>query len=287
MTETHTAETEAPEVVVETTAAEEDTPAKMHAFSSYVHVGPGAEGCEHGEDGACEELSHFHGWCRLPNQFERKTLRDKAGAASARCLRVLRDEDSDMRVMLDSELDAIAARGDKEGLIEEVVGKNFLEDHLQALREVQEENEDYLTIDEDRERLRVLEGTPEEERSAEEFDHLRAHIPAHTEKVNKRREEIEKPRRDAIKDKPIEELCDIVREQRVEALGNAARAEEYSKWEWYICTLKPKSPEKPGFPNERAFPHINEFTAAAPEVLDAIAMCVTDLEKEANDSLKG
>lgn len=271
----------------ETSPAEEATAKKMHAFSAYLHIGPGASECPNGENGQCKEVPHFHAWCRLPNQFERKTLRDKAAAASARTLRLLRDEDSDLRVILDNELDAVVARGDKESLIEEIVGKNFLEDHLQALREVKEENEDYETIDEDRERLRALAAMPEEERPTDEYEHLSAYLPKHTELVNARREAIEKPRREAVADKPVEELRDIVREQRIEALGNAGQVEEYSKWEWYICTLKPKSPDKPGFPNERVFAHINEFTSSAPEILEAVAATITDLENEANDSLKG
>jgi len=283
MTET-TATPEAPEA--ETTVAEDATPVKMHRFSTYLHVGPGAEECEHREDGACTERDHFHGWCRLPNQFERDTLREKAGAAAARRLRILRDEDSDMRVILDGELEALKARDDRDSLIEEITGKNFLEDHLRALQEVAEENEDYKTIDDDRERLRALEEMAEDERPTEEFEHLQTHIKDHTDLVNARRDDIEEPRREAVKEKTIDELCDIVREQRIDALGNASRTEAYSKWEWYICTFKPKPSDK-GFPNERVFPHINEFTAAPPEVLEAIATTITDLEKEANDSLKG
>lgn len=292
MTETMTPE-------AETSPAEEATPVRMHAFSAYLHLGPGASECDciktvcvDGEDvrvpdGSCTDSAHFHAWCRLPNQFERNFLREKAAAASARRLRLLRDTDSDTRVILDGELEAVVARGDSESLIEEIVGKSFLENHLQALHEIADENEEYSTIDDDRERLRALEAMAEEDRPAEEYEHLKVYVPEHTAKVNARREQIEAPARDAVKDKPVQELADIVREQRIEALGNVARGEEYSKWMWYICTLKPKSPEKPGFPNERVFPHINEFTSAAPEQLEAIAALVTDLEKEANEALKG
>lgn len=275
------------ETIVETSPAEEATPAKMHAYSQYLHVGPGAAECEHATDGACEDANHSHIWCRLPNQFERGFLRDKAAASGARRLRLLRDEDSDMRVILDGELDAVRARDGREELIEEIVGKDFLQNHLQALKEVTEEDESYETIDDDRERLRALEGLPDEERPTEEYEHLKAYLPEHTAKVNARREEIEKPAKEAVKDKPIEELVEIVREQRIEGLGNTARAEEYSKWEWYISTFKPKSPDKAGFPNERAFAHINEFTSAAPELIEAVAQIFTDLERESNESLKG
>lgn len=285
----------------ETSPAEEATAGKMHQFSRYIHVGPGAETCAciktvtdgRGEehvvaDGSCEDPEHFHIWVRLPNQFERESLRDKASAAEARKLRALHDLDSDSRIILDGELEAIVRADDREALIGEITGQNFLEDHLQALKEIAEEADgDYDTIDEDRERLRALEEMPEEERPSEEFEQLRVRLADHTEKVNKRRDEIEKPRREAVAEKPIEELCSIVRDLRIESAGNTTRRQEYGKWEWYICSFKPKSPDKPGFPNERAFGSIDHFTSSPPEVIDAIANVVVELEREAGEALKG
>lgn len=285
MTET-TITPDAPQA--ETSPAEDATPSRLHKFSAYVHVGAGAEECEHGEDGLCEDKDHFHGWCRLPNQFEREMLREKAAAAAARRLRLLADEDSDLRVILDGELRGLQAREARDELIEEVTRKDFLKNHLQAIQEVAEESDgDYDTIDEDRERLRALEAMPADERPTEEFEYLSKRLPEHTEKVNKRREEIEQPIRDSVKDKSVDELVSIVREQRIEALAAGARGEAYVKWQWYICTFKPKSPEKPGFPSERSFSSIDEFTHAAAETVEAIGQTMNELEQEASDSLKG
>jgi hypothetical protein len=276
--------TEAPE----SSHAEEATPAKMHRWSSYLHVGPGAAECPDGENGACTEKEHFHAWCRLPNQFERKAIGEKATASEARALRALRDPEKDARVVLDSEIEGMIARGDKEVFIDEIVGESFLEDHIRAVSEIAEEGEDqWDTIDEDRERLRALEAKPEDDRSEEEFTSLNDRIAEHTRLVNERRDLIQAPKRQAVQDKSVEELAAIVREARITQAAEAKRREDYLKWELYICTMAPKNPEKPGFPSERAFGSIDHFAAASPEQLEAITETVTDLEKEAADNLKG
>ena len=276
------------ETTPETSPAEGATPAKMYNYSEYVHVGPGASECEHGTDGACQDPTHFHAWCRLPNQFERKSLQDKAAAMKARKLRALRDPESDSRLILDSELEATKVRGDKEPLIEEIVNQEFLRDQLDALKEVQEEADgDYDTIDEDRERKRALEEMPEDDRPEEEFTYLVKRLAEHTEKVNATRDRIQLPRREAVEAKPIEELCDLVREQRMENIANQEHSQEYAKWQWYICTFQPKAPDKPGFPSERVWGSIDAFSHAAPEAIQAVTEVVGELEKESSETLKG
>ncbi|HXU05783.1 MAG TPA: hypothetical protein VN903_32735 [Polyangia bacterium] len=271
--------------------AEEETPQKMHNFSAYIHVGPGAEECEHREDGRCADRDHFHGWVRLPNQFERKSISDKAIAAEARKLRAFRDPESSDSVVLDNEIDAIVARDDREALIDEVVGADFLQDHIRAVKEIGEEDEqedgEWATIEEDRERLNALRGKSPEDRNEEEFEELGSRIARHAELVNARREEIQAPRRQALADTSIADLGTMVRQLRVEQMGNGIRREEALKWEMYVCTMKPKSPDKPGFPNERAFSSIDTFVAAPSEVLEPIANTVTRLNQEAGSHLKG
>src|SRR3954451_1473894 len=53
-------------------AAEHATAAQMFQFSTYLHVGPGAEGCE--DFASCADPLHFHAWCRLPNKFQHKDI---------------------------------------------------------------------------------------------------------------------------------------------------------------------------------------------------------------------
>lgn len=277
----------APEPQPETSPAEQATPAKMHRFSSYLHVGEGAVECEHAEDGACEEQGHMHMWVRMPNQFERKAIGDKAAAAAARRLRVMHDEDSDARAILEGELLTLQMANERDPLLSEIIGAHFLDDHLKAVKEVEEDDpEKWATIDEDRERLRALEEMAEEDRPEEEFTELRKHLNEHTTAVNEARERIEEPRKAAFEQNSIEELVEIVREKRIENISNQARREEYAKWQWYTCTLAPKSPDKPGFPSERYFSSIDAFVKAPEEAVEAIAELTAQLEAEAQEQLK-
>lgn len=277
-----------PDPEPESSPAENATAKKLHRYSAYVHLGEGAEECEHSTDGACTDNSHAHIWCRLPNQFERSSLSEKAAAAAARRLRVLRDPESDARVILDGELESMRINEQREEMVAEVVNSDFLADHLTALREVGEDDDgEWETIDEDRERLRALDAMSAEDRPTEEYDELKAHLAKHTELVNDRRDAVQLPRKEEMEAKPIEELCEVLREQRIDAMGTAARREEYAKWEWYVCSFKPKSPDKPGFPNERYFSSIDAFTQAPPEEIEAISEMVTTLDQEAAENLKG
>lgn len=298
-TPAQTEETAVPAPEPERSPAEDETPKKMHNFSAYIHVGPDAESCDCivavgdivAPNGRCADPEHFHAWIRLPNQFEKKSIADKAGAAEARRIRAFRDPNSNGSVMLDNEIEGIVLGGDKEALIDEIVGKDFLEDHLQAVREISDEDADedgeWATIEEDRDRLNALRGKLPEDRDEEEFEQLDARITAHAELVNERRDVIQAPKRGAVADKPIEELGQIVRQVRVEAIANGTRREESLKWEMYVCTMKPKDPSKPGFPSERAYPSIDAFVMAPAEVLEKIAETVTQLNQDSAAHLKG
>lgn len=284
--------------------AEEETPGKMHNFSGYIHVGPGAEECEsivtitdkrgvesRVPNGKCDDNDHFHAWVRMPNQFERKSIIDKAAAAEARRLRAFRDPESGESLVLDNEVEMLVIRGEREELIDEIVGSDFFQDHLRAVKEVAEEDEkedgEWATIEEDRERLNSLRDRAPEDRNEEEYAELGERIARHAEIVNARRDEIQAPRRQALTETPLADLGTMVRQLRVDAMASGTSREEKLKWEMYICTLRPKNPEKPGFPSERCFSSIDTFVAAAPEVLEAIAQTVTRLNQEAGGHLKG
>lgn len=265
--------------------AESRDSSRMFEFSRYVHVGPGAEECEDGENGRCQNPAHFHAWIRLPNQFQTASLREKADAATARKLRLLRDEESDSRVILDTELSEFARQGDKEALIDQVVGADFIKDHLAAMREVMS-REEYKTVEEDRERLRALEQKPDEERNEEEFEELQKHVASYVDAVNEERESIQKPLRDSLAEKTVEELVDLVREERIKVIAREAGEQAYSQWEWYIGTLKPKDPSKPGMPSERIYGSVDHLMAAAPEIIAALQDAFREIEAAAGRSLQ-
>lgn len=261
---------------VETSAAEEQAPQQLFRFASFVHVGPGADVCEEGEDGSCANPLHFHAWCRLPNQFQHASIRDKALAAKARRVRQMRHEGSDLYDILEAELDDMLRAGDKDGLIEEIVGRKFWEHHVAAMREVKE-REEYTHVEDDAQRFQVLEGSDEEDRPADEYAELEAHLTKFEAEVTQARNEQEKPLRDALNQKDITDLVSMVRDDRIDVEANEEFMRVYSLWEWYIGTMKPRSPEK-GTPVDRVFGDINHLQQAAPEVIEALERVFADLE---------
>lgn len=270
----------------EGTPAESRDSSRLFEFSRFVHVGPGAEQCEDRETGQCKNAAHFHAWIRLPNQFQTSSLREKSEAATARKLRTLRNEDSDSRVILDTELEEFTRQNDSNALIEQLAGADFLQDHYQAMRAVAEENEDFTTIEDDRERLRALEAKPEEERPEEEFAELQKHVAAYVDAVNVERDAIQEPLKTSLRDKSVDELIDLVREQRIQVIAKEAGDQAYSQWEWYIGTLSIRVPEKITAPQQRVFESIDHLMAAAPEIIEALQDGFREIEAAAGRSLQ-
>jgi len=269
----------------ERTAASEQDHASLFRYSRFLHVGPGAAACEEGELGTCADPLHFHAWLRIPNPFQHNSIREKALAAKARKLRLLRDEDSDIRVILDGSLEEMVHQDDREELVQEIVNKDYVKDYWQAMREVGEE-EEFATIEDDRERYRVLDLMPEEERPAEEYAELSNHLESYSAKVMESFNAIQKPLRDSLEDKSIQELADICREDRIEAEAQQAFKETYDMYEWFIGTMKPKDLTK-GWPQDRVFGDINHLKRASGEVIAALDEAFTELDAEAGRQLKG
>lgn len=271
--------TEAPEQE----QAEVVTPiSQIYKWSAWVHVGPGAEECEAvGEEEGrndCSNPLHTHLWCRLPNQYQHREIREAALAAKARRQRQYRDPESDASVVLDGELEAVVSEGEgaKGAVIEELVAKDWWRDYQEAQADVAElEDEDgtklYEHIARDVERWTKLSQVPEEERSKDEYDELEAHIMAYNKAVDVRREEAAKPRRDALASKDISELADILRKQRVDMDANGHFAHEYATLEWLACTLT-----KPA--GERAFESRDVLVTQDESVLEAMKSAYIDLE---------
>ena len=176
---------------------------QLFRFSTWIHVGPDAETCDEGEQGTCSNPLHFHAWARLPNQFQHRHIREKALAAKARRARQLRDPESDAHAVMEDELDEIARLGDagRKQLIDDLIGRDWWRDFLEAAKDVKEIENDrdeqvYATIDEDQQRFKELDAKPEDERPKDEYDELERHLAAYNDAVDKRRAELEKPRRD-------------------------------------------------------------------------------------------
>jgi hypothetical protein len=278
------------DVPTEHSDAEKRNTQELYRYSEWLHIGPGAEECEDSDNGRCADPLHFHAWCRLPNQFQHKAIRDKALAAKARKIRSYRDAESDDSAILDGELDEIeysmGAEASRSSYIEEIVYKDFMKDYfevVQAMIEEQpedgEETAEWTTIAEDQERLAALKAMDPEERPKEEYEQLLDHVAAYEKEVQTRVEGKQEPIRVSLQERPLDELRSMVREQRVQKAAHATYMEVYVLWEQFIGTLKPRDPSK-GMPTERVFGSVEHLKASAPEVVEALKVTFEELDGE-------
>lgn len=257
------------------------TTAALFKYAQAVHVGEGAEACEHREDGACTDAGHFHAHVRLPNQFQHADIRQKALAAKARRIRQLRDPESDANAILEADIDALVRAADqdeaecREDLISEAIGREWWKRHLEAAEEVRTRDE-FEHIDADQERLAEIEGLEEDKRPADERDELLRHVAAFGEAVDKAREEAEVPLRASLEAKDTEGLIDMVREDRISSEASRAFMETYSKWQAFVGTLAYDINGKR--PHLRVFAAIDDLESADPEVVDALRETFARLE---------
>jgi hypothetical protein len=257
---------------------EEYTPEKLFELSRWIHVGEGAEECPHATDGECEDVTHFHAWCRLPNQFQHEAIREKALAAKARRIRLLKDPESDAYVIVEFALDELRATGDIDSIVEEIVRKDTMKVHLAAVTEMRE-SEEFAHIEEDRERLRSLEAEPEETRNADEVESLRRHIKLFEDTLAQKKEEVEGPHREGLKQNSLDDLLDMVRQDRIERDGSRQFMDIFSRWVWFLGTMRKATPPKAAnYESERYFASIKHMEVTADEVLNALDNTFAELE---------
>jgi hypothetical protein len=285
--------TEAPEQQQDALTSSE----QLFRYSGWVHVGPGAHECEavdedKGESN-CADPRHFHAWCRLPNQFQHREIREKALAAKARKTRQLRDPETDGYTILEENLDAIARKGDEavDLLVEELVGREWWTDYAEAAKDVQEleegvdENEQpirpYEHVERDEARLEELRELPEEQRPKDEIEELERHLARYAEALKKRQEEIVAPKREALKKNGLNGLLDLVRDQRVLAAGTEEFMHVFSTWSWLLGTYRQPGGELVWPPDPSA------LRSVAPEVIEAVKEMFEDLERTERRGLEG
>lgn len=269
----------------------EDTknPRRLFQFSTWVHVGPGADDCEGvDEDKAevnCGNSLHFHAWCRLPNQLQISTIQEKAYAAKARRARQLRDPESDAYAILESDLDEIARHGDtaKKVVIEELLSRDWWRDFGEAQQDLAEYEDDsgekiYSTIEADQDRYAELEALAEDQRPGDEYAELERHLDRYAKALKEKHEEIIAPKRAALEAQDLNELLDTLRNDRIEKASNTAYMDAYSEWEWYFGTYKTRPPAS--HLGEPKFPSREALVGSAPEIIEALAEAFGDLERE-------
>lgn len=245
----------------------EKTQEERFKWRRWVHRGVGAAECEHKTDGKCADDEHFHALCRLPTPFQIRDITEKAAAAKARRLRMLRDPDSDARVILEDELDGLKFV-DKELLADELLDEQFTEHYVEAVKLVDDlddpdhvpEGEEpirklYANIDQDREEYIRQRDLPEEQRG-DDFAELEKTYAAYSKAIEEEMERLAKPRRDHLLSLTLEELIEQIRQRRMEAQGYEAHLHTFNMWQMYVCTYKPTGK---GIPRERVWPTLEDM----------------------------
>lgn len=270
-------------------AAAEKTRQDMFRYASLVHVGEGAEECEHAEDGACQDDTHFHAWVRLPNPFQVRDIAEKAKAARARKVRMMKDTESDAYVVLESELDGIKSEESRPLLVSEILDGDFVQDYDAAMKAVLDmDDPDYVPKDDDDEIPKLYANIrqdqeeyerqsllPEDQRE-EDYEELQKTMARFGDHLQEELEKIKEPRTKQLNERPIEELVDIIRQERIKSDGDEAYLHTYNSWMWFVCTFKPK---KTGTPNERVFKDFTQFKYETPsEVIAVLQQTFTRLE---------
>lgn len=274
-------------------APPEREPRSLFKYSAWVHTGAGAEECtEYDEDAgtnACGDKSHFHAWCRLPNPFQHREIRERALAAKARKLRQLRNAGTDAFDILEGDLDAIALRGDEaiSELADELLQRDWWKDYLVAAREIKDINDEgegaeedekrFAHVEEDQARYARLEATDPAKRNEDEHTELRDHLAEYAKLVDERLNAIVNPKREQLEGLDINALIDKVRAKRIETEVQQEFMHHFSMNEWLACTFT--SPE-----GDTYFRDLSHLERAAPEVIRALQEVYGDLERTAQEA---
>lgn len=284
----------APEVTEEVTVPQpaEATPSSLFKYAIWVHVGPGAEDCSEVDEQAgtchCPDSGHFHAWCRIPNQFQERDIRERASAARARKMRQLRTDGSDSNVILEGALDALMAEPDGPArMSEELVGNDWAEDYLTALRivrETEDEKDDseestklFEHIEDDQARYAQLQALPEDERPSDEFEELGQHLQAYEKAAAEQFEAIRNPKLESYLSMAETDLLDLVRRKRIERLGQDEFMHHFNAHEWLSCAYRDRG-------GEPFFRDIEQLRGADSDVLAALAETFADLERTAREA---
>lgn len=282
----HPVPTEEIEAAPELEPVQQATVAKMFKYSEFIDVGEGAPECEHSRDGECEDVGHFHAWCRLPNPIQQESLRKKGAAARARLRRRYVDRESDESLVLDGELSTLADPVFIGTLIDELVHGEFTTDYLEAERIVQGQ-ERFEHYPEDRaEYVRLAEGKKPVEEQSPAYRELSAQMAAYMDALRQEIEAIQAPKREDLKARSVEAVVELARNRRIEQEADREFLDTFNTWMWLVGTFRVdihpalRRPHKPmwsalGRADE---PEAGTMFAEAPEVIEALRRVYNDLQ---------
>jgi hypothetical protein len=247
---------------------------ELFQWSGYVHVGRGAEDCEHGLDGECVDPEHFHAWVCLPNSFQIRDIGDKAKAAKARKIRSLKDPDSDSYVTLEDELDSFRVGARFDHLVT-ALAKARVDAHLPDIMRAASEDERFENHAQDAEELQRLELLPEDERDPEEYERLQKDMVAFAEEIERGINERVETEEKALRALPVDDVIAEQRQLRIEDIGNEAYLHTYYTWAMYVGA---RQPTMTGFSSARKFAKPDDLREAAPEIIYALRSKIQQLE---------
>lgn len=267
----------------------EAAPSSLYEYAAWIHVGVGADGCEHAEDGLCEDPGHFHAWCRQPNDFQEREIGQRAMAAKARKIRQLRTNGSDANETLETLLEEFVQEADfKTRGAAELVGYDWAQDLLAATREVrdtddtsegaEEDQKLYAHIDDDQARSVKLSSQSPEERDEDEFQELQEHLAGYHNAVGAALEAITSPKMESYAAMDDTDLMDLLRRKRIEHQGHVEFNHWYATHKWLSCTYNMVD----GTP---VFADLADLTSAPDKVISALRETYGNLDHKAQEAL--
>jgi hypothetical protein len=263
----------------------------LFTFSTWVHVGLGAEECdavdtEAGTNG-CVDPAHIHVWCRLPNGLQLRVIAEKARAAKARRARELRDDQTDSHAVLEDEVADLIDAGEKEPLVDVLVGREWFKHYLRARNEVEateaEPDEDdgpFAHIDDDQERLLAISRMPEADQPKDERESLDKHVRRYQDLVEAKLEEYLEPEREGLRLLEMEALVERVRRDLIQQDAMAVFQHEYAIHEWLLCTTD--APH-----GKRRWMTAEDMENEPPELIDTVKDAYERLEREQRTLTQG
>jgi hypothetical protein len=147
-----------------------------------------------------------------------------------------------------------------------------------------EEDEKFEHIRQDQERFRTLEAMDADKRPEDEWKTLVIHLADYAKAIEKRLDEIQEPRRQALRDLGLNGVLDKVREQRIEADTRAIFMDTYSFWQMYVGTLvipegfDPENITRETMPRKRYFETEEALREADPAIVSKLQDVFETLE---------
>jgi hypothetical protein len=258
------------------------TTGELFRYSSWVHIGGGAEDCEEAETGTCADPLHFHAWCRLPNQLQHADIRERALASKARRIRQLKDPESDAHVVLEGDMAELRELGDVDAMVDELVNKDWWRRRLDAMTEV-EDLDEFKTIDRDREHMAELRELGVDERPRDEYEELERHFGRYNDLVEEKIKAAELPLRETTAALGRDELVAQIRRERISTESTQAFMDTFSRWEWLCGTFTCRDVQT----RRLVWTDPAQLSDVAPEVLDAVRGAFAELEADLQRGPKG